>query len=289
MLIDDFARKHKLCEYGLSQLKLNENRELRDMWEDRNLPAAGTVLFWILSRAQVDRRKLIRCAAECAEEVVPHLGANQAQGRQFLAAVAAWCDGSGDRDAVDEGTRTAVVHAKEAKRGGRDVEMLAWSSLSQLGRSVRNLNSTSGMAGAVASTIEAAGGAADACHSRMADALRRTFEWSEIDAAIQADRPSPRPRRPTPEEISERTQNLSRNLEQLVSSFQAAAANLQAAFSSLGTTPEKVQTFVRSGRLGDKNTRLIQEELAKLLADEERAAAASTPAAAAPRRPRMTV
>ncbi len=173
MLSNEFAQKHRLCEFGMGQLNLNTNRDLKEMWFDENMPTCGTILMWIASRAQHEKKALIQCTAACVREASQWAGAAQADVDAAIDKVVGWCSGSSTRDDVDAVIQQALSKAKAAgARAEGKAEKQVWAAVSSLARCVRSVSCCSGAMSAVATAAEAAGESAEACQKRLAAKIR---------------------------------------------------------------------------------------------------------------------
>ncbi len=289
MLSDQFAQKHRLCEFGMSQLNMNTNRPVREMWFDRDMPTCGTILMWIASRAQYEKQALIRCTAECVRETTAWCSAAADQANDAIQTVLGWCDGTRTRDDVERVTLEAISRAKAAgKQAGGQVEKQLWAAISSLSRCVRSVSCCSGAISAAVKVAEAAGESAEAWQQRFADKIRSMLPWDEVESAIAADKTSPRPRQKSPEEVAAETKRIVDEFEALLANLKSAQEQKQQVFAAAGTSPERMREFLSPGRLGPRNEAVLAEKLAELDA-EDSAAQTAKPGAAPPRRQRMIV
>lgn len=288
MLSDAFADKHRLCDYGQAQATKNSNQEVRDVWDNPNLEAAGTVLFWIASRAQVDKKLLVQCATECAAELLPHFGDDRARGEDAIRKISGWAGGSVSRDEVEKVSRESLAAAMQSKKQDPNgAKWHAWSAISSLARCIRFGHSTPGFASKVASTAELGGDSAEAAQRRMAAIVRRNVSWDVLEHMIRQNLPSPAPRKKTADEVAAESERIQSEFAKLLDSLDQVRQQKASALAELGTTPEKLSAYVRRGGLGSTNHAALTEKLAEL--DAEDAPESSKSGAAPPRRPRMSV
>jgi hypothetical protein len=290
MLSNDFAAKHDLCGYGTEQFQTQVNRDVKEIWHDPNLAIGGTILMWIASRAQYEKKELIRCCADLTREVVPQTGAATASAEACIQTCLDWCEGKSDRQQVDAAVRDCLTRAKDAaQKAGGEAERMAWSALAQLGRCIRSVSCCSGLASAVTASAVAAGEKAEVAQQRLADLIRKRIPWDSLESTIRANKTSPDPRKKKPDEVSAETQKIVDQFEQLLKGLAEAQNQKTAAFTSAGTSAEKIRGLLQSGRVGPKAQALIDAKAAELDAADAQPAESSKTSAAPPRRPRMTV
>jgi hypothetical protein len=290
MITKDFTSKHDLCEYGLAQAGLQDDRDLQDVWHDEKLPIGGTILMWIASRAQYEKKELIRCCAELSKEVVKYTGQGAAAAESCIQTVLGWCDGKADREQVDAMVRDCLDRAKACtSRTGAEAERWAWSALSTLGRCIRSTSCCSGLASAITKTAVAAGEKAEATQQHLAQLVRQRISWNQVETTILANKTSPKPRKKTPDEVAAETKRIMEQFETLLRGLAEAQGQKKEAFASAGTTEMKIRGFLHSNKISGRTQSLINEKAAELEAADLASTESARPGAAPPRRPRMVV
>ena len=290
MLSNDFTAKHNLCEYGSAQAQMQFDRDLKDIWHDDNLSIGGTILMWIASRAQYEKKELIRCCAELSREVVKYTGQGTAAAESCIQTVLGWCDGSSDRDKIDAMVKDCLTRAKDcSKKTGAQAERWAWSALSTLGRCIRSTTCCSGLASAITHTAEAAGQKAEAVQQSLARTVRRHIPWDKLETTIAANKTSPRPRKKSADEVAAETNRIVSQFEELLNGLAEAQGKKAEAFASAGTSEEKILGLLKSNRISGRTQSLIDQKAQELDAADSVSAEIAKSSAAPPRRPRMVV
>jgi hypothetical protein len=290
MLLEQFTQRHELCGYGSAQARLLYGRETKDIWHDHGLQIGGTVLLWIASRAQYEKKALIRCCAECCRESLKFMGDSKAAAEDSIRKVEAWCDGNSDRDAIDAMIQDAIQKARAAEeKPGATAEYKSWLAVSALGRCIRSVSSCSGLPSLVAAAAEAAGESCVAMQQRLADVVRSRLPWAEVEKSIAANKTSPKPRKKTADEIMEESRRLVAQFEQLLSELAENQEEQEAVLTAVGTSAEKIRSIVESGALGSRNMGILRSQLAEMDANDAASAEQPRQRAAQARRPRMSV
>jgi hypothetical protein len=121
----------------------------------------------------------------------------------------------------------------------------------------------------------------------MGAIIRRNVSWDVLEHMVQQNLPSPSPRKRTADEVAAESEHIQSEFARLLASLDQVRQQKTSALAELGTTPEKLSSFVRRGGLGSANQAALNEKLAQLDADD--APESSKSGAAPPRRPRMSV
>lgn len=288
MLVEEFAKKHDLCPAGHDMMAPFLKKTVREWWEDSSQATRGTWVFWLVSRAQLDPKSIIRCVVKCARDLPPTLP-DPTAGSAILDAIDAWCTGSKSRDEARAAGQKALAQAEAAKKVSKQVYN-SWWGIYYVSKCIESTTNSPGASGAIARAVELAGrGSAADAEARYAAIVRSAFTWSDLEHAIGLNKPSPLPRPTTPDEAQEKTAQRLAEYKKALAGAEAACANLDGFCKQEQFSLDGVSRLLGSDGAGGVRG-IVESAVSKMIEVENRAETA--PAAdkpKAPKRGRMMV
>lgn len=287
MLVEEFARKHDLCEAGHEMMRPFLKKTVREWWEDSSLANRGTWLFWLVSRAGLDHKSVVRAACKCCREVLP-VFPNPAAAQLAIESLEAWCDGRKSRDEARAVGKKALDAANGAKQN--KASFVAWSGIYHASKCLDSPIHAPGVTGALATALESAGQVSYAeAEAKFASLVRSSFSWAELEQALTENRPSPLPRPATPEETAARTEQRLAEYKQLLGGVADACGNLNGFCQQQNISLDGIGRVIDQDGLGDVIRKLVQETVKGLEAADARPVSAAADKSKAPKRSRMMV
>lgn len=286
MLVEEFAKKHDLCPAGHDMMRPFLKKTVREWWEDASQATRGTWVFWLVSRASLDPKAIVRCVVTCAREIPPTMP-DPSEANAILDEIEGWCDGRKLRDEARAAGKTALAKS-EAAADDRSYD--AWFGIYYVAKCVDATTNSPGASGAIARAMEKAGqGTVAEAEARYAAIVRSAFTWSDLEYAISQNKPSPLPRAAEPEEVQAKA-------EQLLSEYKKALAGTEAACAQLdGFCKEQKFSLDGVSRLlgsdgADGVRDLVEAAVGSMTAADNRTETGRpTDAPKAPKRSRMMV
>lgn len=287
MLVEEFAKKHDLCEAGHEMMRPFLNKTVREWWEDASQANRGTWLFWLVSRAGLDHKTIVRAACRCCRDVLPVIP-EPAPAQAAIEAMEAWASGQKSRDEARAAGTKALAAANAAKQN--KAVFVAWSGIYHTSKCLDSPIHAPGVTGALATALELAGKCTYAeAEAKFASYVRSAFTWRELETALSENRPSPLPRPATPEEISEQTAKRLAEYTKLLGGLETACGTLTEFCQQQNISLDGISRALDHDGMGDAIRKLVQDAVKGLEAADARPVGAAAEKPKAPKRSRMMV
>lgn len=292
MTIEEFVNQHAICDAGLVASQANGSRDLKDAWDN----VGATWLFWLLSRARVDQKLIVRAVCACVREVLPLFPESETRPRAAVESAEGWCDGFKAKDEVLAAAQDALSAGNELRNGplGEALHVAAGAA-ADAGRCVRTALHAPGVASAIALAIQLAGGkSVEEAEADLGKIVRRWCSWEDVEKALAVNPGQYRQPEATVDDVVAQAEHHISDIGRLLDRARDLRSSYEQTLAAAQFTPESVTRAIQGGETDGITRAIIERSISALdAADaaEDRAAsgASSRPAAARGRARRMMV